>query len=101
MVQATCFQQLQHHKQETDKEKLNSRPLKQEHDNLPPNFHCRLNELYSGGHFIQIDALQDLVRAKIGDDSHNVTDTTHLSLQHSLKYVINTRNIFDNRKVIF
>jgi hypothetical protein len=76
-------------------------PLKQEHYKLPPNFHCRLSELYSGGHFIQIDALQDLVRAKIGDDNHNVTDTTHLSLEHSLKYGINTRNIFDNRNVIF
>jgi hypothetical protein len=53
------------------------------------------------GRFIQIDALQELVRAKTGDDGHTVTDTTHLSLQHSLKYVIITRNVFDNRNVIF
>jgi hypothetical protein len=79
----------------------NDHHLKQEHYTLPPYLHCRLNELYSGGRFIQIDALQELVRAKNGEEAHTVNITTHIALQHSLKYVINTRNIIDNMNVIF
>ena len=60
-----------------------------------------MSELYSGGPFIQIDALQELVRAKTGEEAHTVTVTTHIALQHSLKYVINSRETFDNTKVIF
>ena len=54
--------------------------FKQENFNLPTTFHCRLSELYMGGRFIQIDALQDLVRERTGNAETEVTETTLLAL---------------------
>ena len=62
--------------------------LKQESFNLPTNFHCRLSELYTGGRFIQINALQELVRGRTGNEHTEVSENSHLLLQNSMRYVI-------------
>jgi hypothetical protein len=75
--------------------------LKQENFNLPNNFHCRLSELYMGSRFIQIDALQDLVQERTGNDEPEVTETSFLALQNSMKYVIGSQKTHDGVKIIF
>ena len=52
----------------------NVNSLKQYSFNLPTNFHCRLSELCTGGRFISIDALQDLVRTRAGDEHTEVSE---------------------------
>ena len=74
--------------------------LKQENFNLPNNFHCRLSELYMGSRFIQIDALQDLVQERTGNDEPEVTETSFLALQNSMKYVIGSQRTHDGVKII-
>ena len=76
-------------------------PLVQTYYSLPQDFNCRIFELFSGGKFLQHEQLQELVRTKTQKDDTIVSETTHLMLQRSLKFVTNPRETFENTKVIF
>ena len=54
-----------------------------------------------GRRFIQIDALQDLVQERTGNDETEVTETSFLALQNSMKYVIGSHRTHDGVKIIF
>ena len=75
-------------------------PLLQTYYNLPQDFHCRIIELFSGGKFLNREQLQNLVRNKTQNEEIIVTETTHLLLLRSLKFVTNPRETFENIKVV-